>query len=190
MRYSEYWPVAKRLWDTMQIDTARSKNIALAAARLKKSASVYQDVQRITGVPYPLIAAIHYRESSADFMTYLGNGQVLSQRTTIVPKGRGPFATWQQGAIDALMLDGLADVQDWRLEKQLYYAELFNGAGYWNRRQTSPYVWAGTNHQVKGKYRTDGKFDKQMWDIQPGVAALMLSLYRLDAEAIMPQRET
>ena len=58
------------------------------------------------------------RESGADFSTYLGNGEPLTRRTRIVPKGRGPFKTWEDGAVDALRFDSLDDVlaEDWTIE--------------------------------------------------------------------------
>lgn len=143
----------------------------------------YAAISAQTGVPWALIAIMHRREGDANFHTYLGNGQSLSRVTTIVPKGRGPFTgpkAFQQGAVDALKLDGLTSVTDWRLEKQLYYTELFNGGGYDARGLPSPYVWGGTNIQRPGKYVKDGVFDAKAWDTQPGTAPLLYCIAKLD----------
>ncbi len=41
-----------------------------------------------TGVPWELIGAIHFRESSLDFNKCLHNGDPLGQKTVRVPAGR------------------------------------------------------------------------------------------------------
>jgi lysozyme family protein len=134
-------------------------------------------------VTWPHIAVLHRRESDADFDTYLGNGEPLNRVTRLVPKGRGPFTgpdAFEKGAIDALHLDGLDEVPDWRLEKILYYCEVFNGAGYANRGLPSPYVWGGTNQQRPGKYVADGVFDPNTMDRQPGCAPILAMIAKLD----------
>jgi lysozyme family protein len=85
-----------------------------------------------------------------------------------------------EGAIDAYRVDGLSNVIDWRLEKMLYYCELFNGAGYDSRGLPSPYIWGGTNQQKAGKYVADGRFDPQTWDTQPGCAPIIATIARLE----------
>jgi lysozyme family protein len=136
-----------------------------------------------------MVAAIHMRESSCDWDTYLGNGQPLNKVTTLVPEGRGPFATWEEGAIDALLYQGLHEVRDWRLEKMLYHLEKYNGLGYHNKGLPTPYLWAGTTIQEPGKYVADGKFDPTYWDTQPGCCGLLYAIHRLNAPS-QYQRET
>ena len=149
----------------------------------------YQAIEAKTGVPWWLVAVLHRRESDADFNTYLGNGDPLDRPTRDVPRNRGPFASFEDGAVDALHLDGLDKVPDWRLEKALYYAELFNGGGYDARRLPSPYIWGGTNQQKRGKYVSDGKWNGQAWDSQPGCAPMIKAMMDLD-KTIQPIRET
>ncbi len=127
-----------------------------------------------------MIAALHRRESNANFNTYLGNGEPLNRRTRLVPKGRGPFKSFEDGAVDALKMDGLSNVRDWRLEKSLYFSEIYNGTGYNNRGLPSPYVWGGTNIQRRGKYVADGHFDANIMDSQIGVAPLIYEISKLD----------
>jgi hypothetical protein len=65
--------------------------------------------------------------------------------------------------------------------------ERYNGLGYAAGPlkgkyppMPSPYVWAGTNQQVKGKYVRDGVFDPNHMDTQLGVAGLILTMMQLD----------
>lgn len=182
MRYGAKWPEYAAQWDRMTINSpAKFTRIASSILAHKQR---YQAIENGTGVPWYMIGVLHMRESDCNFDTYLGNGQSLHRVTTIVPKGRGPFATFEAGAVDALKIDGLTAVQDWRLEKILYYCELFNGAGYNNRGLPSPYIWGGTNIQKPGKYTSDGHFDPNVWDPQPGCAPILASLAKLDPTII------
>lgn len=187
--YRTKWPVYAKQWDEMHLIASRQAEINQAAKRLFSNKARYAKVEATTGVPWYLIAALHYRESDANFNTYLGNGDPLSYRTTHVPRGRGPFSSWESGAIDALRLDGLSRVIDWRLEKDIFYAELFNGWGYHNRGLPSPYIWGGTSIQKAGKYVADGQWSSTAWDKQLGVAAIIRGLMNIDA-SIKPIRET
>ncbi len=181
MRYSFMWPRYAAWWNKMVIKTGRQHEMTALAAFAIAHKEIYVAVHFATGVPWWLVAVLHRRESDANFYTYLGNGDPLSRRTTHVPKGRGPFPTFQAGAIDALHLDGLDRVHDWRLEKALYYCELFNGFGYANRGLPSPYNWGGTNIQRPGKYVADGVWSSSAWDGQPGCAPILAEIARLDA---------
>lgn len=164
----------------MVIKSNRVAEFNRYAGRLLANKERYVAIEKRTGVPWWLIAVLHMRESDANFGTYLGNGQSLKRRTTIVPKGRGPFASFEDGAVDALRIDRLTEVKDWRIEKALYYCEIFNGAGYHNKGLPSPYVWGGTNQQKPGKYVRDGVFSRTTWDGQPGCAPILATMAKLD----------
>lgn len=189
MRYGIKWPEYAKQWDRMKIKPSRQAEFNKTANIIFSHKDRYQAVERITGVPWHLVGILHMRESNCNFNTYLGNGQSIHRRTTIVPRGRGPFETFEAGAVDALSLDGLNHVQDWRLEKELYYTELFNGGGYSARGLPSPYVWGGTNIQRPGKYVADGRFNSGVWDTQPGTAPILKTLMGLDS-SIQLIRET
>lgn len=197
MRYAAKWPEYARQWDAMTINPERVGEFETDARRIISHKEQYQAIEHATydgprAVPWWLIAIIHLREASLDFRAYLGNGQPLSQKTTEVPAGRGPFTgpdAFENGALDALRIDGLTGVLDWRLEKALYYQELFNGAGYNNRGLPSPYIWGGTNIQRPGKYTSDRRFNARVWDTQPGCAPMIATLARLDPSIILV-RET
>lgn len=179
MRYSLMWPRYAKWWDRMKIDPSREIEFDRLAEKLFANRERYGAIEAKSGVPWPLIAVLHLRESSCDFGTYLGNGQSLKRKTTIVPRGRGPFTSFEEGALDALRIDGLSAVKDWRLEKMLFFAEAFNGGGYALRGLPSPYVWGGTNIQQPGKFVRDGKFNPRVMDTQPGCAPILATLFAL-----------
>jgi lysozyme family protein len=167
------------------IESAHSTrpNAAMRAAeRIARGWKRYQAVERATGVPAEWIGAIHYRESACDFRGCLHNGQHIigtGQRTTIAPVGRGPFATWEAAAIDALQIKGLVNTGiDWTDPMKMYQAERFNGFGYRNpgHGARTPYVLAGTNLQIRGKYSSDGHYDPNLWDPQLGVWPVILAV--------------
>lgn len=189
MRYAEKWPEYKKQFDTMVITPYRVEEFRRYANFAVTNKGRYESVEAITGVRWYHIAVIHRRESSADFGTYLGNGQSLRHVTTVVPKGRGPFNSFEAGCIDALKIDGLTSVSDWRLEKILYYCEVFNGGGYSRIGLPSPYVWGGTNVQRPGKFIADHQFNPHEWDTQPGCAPILQMIAALDP-SITFQRET
>jgi lysozyme family protein len=180
MRYGVKWPVYAKQWDAMTINPGRLDEFTKEAQFAVDNKVFYRAVEDATGVLWPHVAVIHRRESDGDFHTYLGNGDPLDKPTRHVPRGRGPFKSFLEGAIDALNLDGLMDVTDWRLEKVLYYCEIFNGTGYNNHGVSSPYVWGGTNQQDRGKYVSDGEFDPDVMDSQPGCAPLLYMIAKLD----------
>jgi lysozyme family protein len=159
----------------------RSSKINAAAEKIIANRQRYELVSKATGVPWDVIGVIHYRESSNDFRGVLHNGQKIigtGKKTTLVPKGRGPFSTWEEAAIDALANchPHLAKNKDWSLGTTLDKLEAYNGLGYRNKGLASPYLWAGTDQYVKGKYVADGKFDPNHVDQQLGVAALLMKI--------------
>lgn len=98
----------KQRWDAMHISQDKGPAFKAVADRLTFHRPRYEAVSKALKakgyeVPWEVIAVIHQRESSGNFNTYLGNGQALNKKTTIVPKGRGPFSSWEEGAIDALV---------------------------------------------------------------------------------------
>jgi lysozyme family protein len=148
MRYISKWPVYAHEWDHMILKSGRASEFKSYAQYAIAYKDQYLAIEKVTGVTWPHVAVLHRRESDADFNTYLGNGDPLNRKTVHVPRGRGPFKNFVDGAVDALRLDGLTTVQDWRLEKILYYCEIFNGTGYNNRGIPSPYIWGGTSIQT------------------------------------------
>lgn len=158
----------------LALDDRKSLILDNAVDHLIENKIRYQRIERMTNVPWYLVGSLHYRESSFNFTTYLGNGDALSQETTHVPQGRGPFTTWESGAIDALEYDGLSNRSNWTIALCLMLAEKWNGLGYlkYHTNVLSPYVWSFTNMYVAGKYGSDGHFNPELVDAQAGVAAI------------------
>lgn len=127
---------------------------------------------------WDIVCTIHEMECTQNFNKYLGNGQNLDQVTTIVPAGRGPFATFEDGAIDALNLQLESHpFTDCSIGGKLYWLEGYNGYGYENYHHiNSPYLWSGSQWYIKGKYTSDGQFDPEAVSQQIGVALLLKSL--------------
>lgn len=155
-----------------------------AAKRLLRDKDAYVGVESATGVPAVWLMATNERESTGRLTTYLGNGQSLKMRTTIVPKGRGPFLgpnAWRDGAIDALQLNGTADVAVWDWPRMCFEWEAYNGFGYRDHHAIrTPYLWGGTNLQQKGKYTSDGKYSSTTTDPQLGTVAIAKAIIALD----------
>lgn len=171
----------------------RSTQINEWAAKIVANRSRYEAVSRKTGVPWDVIGVIHYRESSLSFAGVLHNGQKIigtGKKTTLVPKGRGPFSSWEEAAVDALVncAPYLAKHKDWSIAGTLDALERYNGLGYRNKGLPSPYLWAGTDQYTKGKYVKDGKYDPNHVDKQLGVAALLMKI-REEKAAPAPKPE-
>jgi lysozyme family protein len=173
-----------RLLAACQI-TERMQALA-AAKRILALKPRYAEVSAQTGVPVLWLMVINERESGSSLYTYLGNGQPLRQVTTLVPAGRGPFASWEAGAIDALHLDHVDQVADWCWPKALYECEAWNGFGPRMHNRHTGYLWAGTNIYDGGKYVSDGVWDAGAWDRQLGCVPLMKTLVQLDASLDLP----
>ena len=190
MRYSEIWPRYAKYCDTMVINPDRVPEFTKEAQFAVAHKAVYLEAQNVTGgFPWAMIAVIHRRESPSDkdgnprFDTYLGNGQSLAHKTTIVPENRGPFTgpnAFLDGCADAIKVEGWGSISDWRLEKQLYYMLLFNGIGSEAWGQPSSYIWGGTNIQKPGKWIRDHVWSSTFMDPQPGCAPLLYTISKLD----------
>jgi lysozyme family protein len=142
----------------------------------------YQRVAAKTDVPWAVIAVIHQRESSQDWLRSLAQGDPWNRVSVHVPAGRGPFASWEEAAIDALVncAPYAARNKDWSVGGTLTKLEEYNGLGYASRGRPSPYVWPGTDQYVSGKYVRDGVYDPDTVDSQLGCAGLLLAMMALD----------
>lgn len=132
------------------------------------------------GLKWWLIAVIHEMECSQNFNKYLGNGQDLNIRTTMVPIGRGPFGSFEEGAVDALKLQGADKITDWSIDNVLHFLEGYNGYGYSKYKGiNSPYLWSGSNYYTSGKYVSDGNYDPNAVSQQIGVALMLKKIILL-----------
>ncbi len=156
------------------------------AVRVLKSKDRYVAVSRKTGVPIVLLMALNEREDGGRFDCYLGNGEPLNRVTRLVPQGRGPFSSWDAGAVDALTFEHLCGISDWTWALVAYHAEAWNGWGYRMHGVHSAYLWAGSNVYTGGKYISDGHFDATAMDSQIGVIPLMRAIVALDPSLGLP----
>lgn len=184
MRYSDIWPRYAKYWDTMTINADRVQEFTNDAQYAINHKAIYQTLEQKTGVPWAMLAVIHRREGDGNFGTYLGNGQSLARKTTEVPANRGPFTgddAFIDGGVDAIKVEGWGSIQDWRVEKQLYYMLLFNGVGSEAWGHPSSYVWGATNIQQPGKWIRDHVWSSTVMDVQPGAAPLLWMIAKLDS---------
>lgn len=145
----------------------------------------YQTVEAKTHVPWPVIAVIHERESSQSWAASLAQGDPWNRVSIHVPKGRGPFDSWEAAAEDALATCEHADKwHDWSIGGALTFLEEYNGLGYAARGIPSPYVWASTDQYRSGKYIADGHFDPNAVDHQIGCASLLARMTLIDPTII------
>jgi lysozyme family protein/peptidoglycan hydrolase-like protein with peptidoglycan-binding domain len=168
------------LWAAMSILAGRRLALNTVVAKIVQGRERYEAVEKATGVPWWFIGIVHYREAfpPCNFAGYLGNGQPWNKKTTKEPSKRGPFASWEEGAIDALTLQGQRDGwnSDWSLPTALHRFEAYNGWGYFYHGVNSAYVWSWTSQQQPGKYVDEGKWSSTFIDPQPGCAAMLKGL--------------
>ena len=151
----------------------------------------YESVSQKSNMPATLIAAIHWRESTGDFNTYLHQGDPLGKPAVNWPSNIPVFDVWEDAAVHALQMKD-------SLQKQLEidkattdatllatYAEAYNGLGYHYRKAPSPYVFAGTSEYSSGKFVSDGRFSQNVVDKQIGVMPLMGAIDGLNTEQDM-----
>lgn len=162
----------------------------LATAELKKASTVYADCRKIltfraryeaigrsSKCPWWVPAVIHMRESDNDFRGVLHNGERIigtGRKTKLVPRGRGPFNSFEESAADALKIENIGAIKTWNVEMSLGFLERYNGLGYRNRGIPSPYLWSYTSQYSKGKFVGDGQFSRNTVDQQIGCVALLL----------------
>lgn len=174
-----------RLWSTMTI-TDEAEVTRIATDRLRNKVR-YAAAVAGTRVPWYFLLVIHNRESTSNFSKNIHNGQPLSQVTTIAPKGRGPFSSFEESVQDWIRLKGLDKVASWPLEQIAYQSERNNGPGYRNHGVPSAYLWALSSAYKGGKYIKDGLegWSPTTWDTQCGTMTLLKKLMELDKTIVL-----
>lgn len=137
----------------------------------------YETIEAATGVPAELVAAIHWREASGNFNRCLHDGTKIGEPIQSPMDNGKVFWSFEDSAIAVLSkkYDGSSIIEG-DYDTYFDFAERYNGLGYRNGGRVSPYVWAGTDNYVSGKYVADGHFDPNYVDKQPGVAVLLASI--------------
>lgn len=172
-RNADRWAKAKITRDAAAV----AKRLAAPDAR-----GCYQLIARQTAVPWFVIAVIHEREASQNWAASIAQGDRWDRVSTHVPKGRGPFRSFEAAAVDALTNcpPYAARWSDWSAGGAVSLLEQYNGLGYAARGLPSPYVWSGTDQYQKGKFVADGVFDPGVVDKQLGCACILKAMMAID----------
>lgn len=169
-------------WPSMVIDFDAIASMNQAAGRLIAAKDRYKGLFAETSVPWPVIAMIHERECSQNWDLSIAQGDPWNAASVHVPAGRGPFGSWEEAAVDALV--AFEHMDQWAhwdtVAGALTRMEMYNGLGYAGMNQASPYVWSRTDQYVSGKYVADHDFDPNVIDSQEGCAALLTAMMLQD----------
>jgi lysozyme family protein len=144
----------------------------------------YLAIARSAGMPdiaWVFIAVSHYRESSQDFSKSLAQGDPWNAVSRNVPAGRGPFKSFEDAAVDALVRCSpyAAKLTDWSIGGMLTNLERFNGIGYAQGQAVA--LCLVRNQPVrKGKIRQGRSVRPEKVDTQLGCAGLILTMMQLD----------
>lgn len=161
----------------------RPDDVERAARRVEAGLERYTAAAKATGVPAALIGALDYRESDCDPHAGLGQGDRWDRVSTHVPRGKGPFASWEAAAEFYLHFDHIdRPPAPWGWEVACYTGEDWNGFGYRAHGEHTPYNWGGTSAQQRGKFTADGHYDASAWDTQVGIIPIMRRLVALHPE--------
>lgn len=192
--YSDEWRKKyRRLIDTVtgfdNLDWYKKRHIPKILANKAR----YKRIADELGIPLAVIPLIETKEMASGvgkFDRYIGNGQPLNKKTTIVPKNRGPFKTWEAGVKDALItLKNYDDIKEWTIERFLYEMERYNGFGYFNRGKESAYLWSMTlpHGRGTGKFVRDGVYDPNFIPKNIGVWACYQLLIQADRDFVISE---
>jgi lysozyme family protein len=198
--YQQLWDTMTARWEDDHTDEPGLEAIyeglqaelegVLRAIRENKGR--YEKISQMTGgkIPWDFIAVIHNLECGLNFKKHLHNGDPLTARTVLVPRGRpatgSPPFSFEDSAVDALTMPGKAYhlEDDWSIPAILYRLEGFNGYGYrkYHPDVNSPYLWSGSGHYTRGKYVADSQWSSSAVSKQLG-SALVLKALREPAPA-------
>jgi len=153
----------------------------------EKNQSRYMNLAKQMDIPPELLAMIHYRENSPDYMegkfnVYLHNGETLGKLTTKKPENL-LFYDFDEAALDAIArkrdeLHKFGITYETRdFAAMLCFLETYNGKGYYGKGVVNPYLYSGTNIYVSGKYVSDGNYVPEAVDDQVGCYVFLNALF-------------
>lgn len=181
------------LYSICTINPGKQAELTAVCKKIIANKKKYQAVEDKINTPWYFVAAIHLREASLNFNTYLGNGDPLNKKSVHVPKNRGPFNSWEEGAIDALTLEGYAHKTDWSLGTTFKRLEMYNGAGYRTGRMqgtlplnASPYIYSYTPFYIKGRSIEDHSWYPDSVDDNAGCMAILKQLEHMGEVLFTP----
>jgi lysozyme family protein len=176
----------------------RGPEFVAPATKAVANKARYQSIETRTGVSWLFIAVSHYRESTQNFAKSLAQGDPWNQVSTHVPVGRGPFASFEDAAVDALVecAPHAAQNTDWSIAGMLTLLERYNGLSYANAGRPSPYLWSGTtiydppngpggkvlvdHGPIEDIYPSGPHKGQRVIDLQLGCAGLIMAIMKQD----------
>ena len=169
-------------WTNAKLTSSRAPEFKAPAQKAVANKARYQSIEGRTGVSWIFIAVSHYRELSQNFSRSLAQGDPWNKVSTHVPAGRGPFASFEDAAVDALVncAPHAARNKDWSIGGMLTLLEQYNGLSYANANRPSPYIWSGTDQYKIGKVLVDHGPIEEVVDKQLGCAGLIIAMKGLD----------
>lgn len=176
----------------IQLSQGQKGDMDLFLRNWDKHEARYNQVGHSANMPPELIAALHWRESSGDFGTYLHQGDPLGKPPRHWPTNIPTFHKWEDAASDALqrqkgiqkMFQIGHDTTD--MAALASYSEFYNGLGYHYKDKPSPYVFSGTDQYQRGKYVADGHYDPNAKDSQLGTMAMIAALQERERKQQRP----
>jgi len=167
----------RELWDSVSFLTEHEPDIKQNADKIIKNKEKYKQVANDIGLKFPwvVVGLIHMMEASFNFDRNLHNGEPWNKKTVFVPKGRGPFSSWEEAAVDAICLQVSIMPEIWTIESIAFFLEQYNGLGYAKYHDVnSPYLWSFSNHGIGvGKYPSDGKYSREAVSDQCGAMVVL-----------------
>lgn len=172
-------------WSVMKINPARIAEADAVCNLLITGRDRFQSLSTLTHVPWAIIGIIGYREyglhydpphpPTLEWGKSLAQGDPWVNKSIHEPKGRGPFKSWEEAGYDALVncAPYAAKWRDWSPGGSLAILVKYNGLGYDERGLISPYIMAGTDQYIKGKYDQDDHYDPFLVDKELGCAVLI-----------------
>lgn len=180
-------------WRKCEIAPNRAAELASVAKRLvaPPAKTTYAQIETLTSVPWFVVAVIHEREADQNWHCSIAQGDPWIRPSRHRPRGRGPFKSFIEAAVDALKncAPHAAQWRDWSAGGTLTILEEYNGLGYEEyHAEASPYIWGATNQEMRGKYIGDGEYSPHVWDQQLGCAAMLKQMMALDSSIAFPAR--
>lgn len=173
------------LFSTCDIRSEHATAIDHLASALLAERDRYHAAGASLGIPWFVVAALHYGETGGDFTVHLHNGDPLTDRTQHLPAdrpltGEPPFH-WEDSASDALRLHYDDRWTDWSIAGVLFRLESHGGWSYRLRQPPfpSPYLWHGSMHYSQGKYAADNVWSETAVPQRYGVAVILRRLAEL-----------
>lgn len=177
------------------IEAARIEQVDVILSNLQSHQTRYQRVGNSLGIPWYVVAILHYLENASDFSVHLHNGDPLAQRTVHEPAerplaGNPPFS-WEASAVDALQQRLLDRWSDWSLTGTLFKLEAYHGWQYRLREPSvpSPYLWSFSNHYQQGKWISGDLWNDNAVADYCGGAVLLRRLAEQDLITLEPMAD-